>query len=255
MHDDGANGDLTANDKVYSLRLTMNEQTAGLVRLQVSAAFQGVMKRVMSPILEVQIWNLHTDQKIGVTFAYPALPNITPRIAADANGILSFDATLPGTATFLPAFTISTGASTGYSSLNAWFTDHVGRDCGYCREHCPSSRKQPLGITLTALPLGWLEPANCSSVASRSAWMDADERWTRWNGVVVRGVGELFLFLQSPTQLHLALGSKRRPPHRQPPLLHLGKVNPTNGIHLTELVEQVTRSVSRLPRNQDSYKM
>src|SRR5690349_4168675 len=46
--DDGTAGDATAGDKVFTARVTIYEQAATVVRLRVSAAFQGRLTRVLS---------------------------------------------------------------------------------------------------------------------------------------------------------------------------------------------------------------
>jgi hypothetical protein len=53
LHDDGLNGDLVAGDKEYSLSLSFNEPSATQIRLQVSAAFRGVLARVRLDITSV----------------------------------------------------------------------------------------------------------------------------------------------------------------------------------------------------------
>jgi hypothetical protein len=51
MHDDGMNGDQVAGDNIYSLRLPFNTNAAGSLQLSASAAFQGLLKRVLSPTI------------------------------------------------------------------------------------------------------------------------------------------------------------------------------------------------------------
>jgi hypothetical protein len=48
MRDDGTQGDAVAGDGTLTLRVTVNEAAAGEVRLRVSAAFRGLLKRVLS---------------------------------------------------------------------------------------------------------------------------------------------------------------------------------------------------------------
>jgi len=55
MRDDGMNGDIVASDKTFTARVTLNENTPGNVRFRVSAAFRGVLARVLSPIIPVLI--------------------------------------------------------------------------------------------------------------------------------------------------------------------------------------------------------
>ena len=53
MHDDGMNGDVAAGDGIYSLRLPFSAATTTLVSYQVSAAFKGVLRRVLSPTFQI----------------------------------------------------------------------------------------------------------------------------------------------------------------------------------------------------------
>ena len=46
MHDDGKNGDAVAGDGIYTLRFSLTEASPGQIRLQISAAFRGVLQRV-----------------------------------------------------------------------------------------------------------------------------------------------------------------------------------------------------------------
>ena len=48
LHDDGLDGDAVAGDRVYTLRLAVQEALAGSVRFQVSAAYRGELKRTFS---------------------------------------------------------------------------------------------------------------------------------------------------------------------------------------------------------------
>jgi hypothetical protein len=57
MHDDGLNGDAVANDNTFSLQVSFNETTAGQIELQVTAAFRGVLKRILSPPVLIDVWN------------------------------------------------------------------------------------------------------------------------------------------------------------------------------------------------------
>lgn len=55
LHDDGKNGDDLAADTVYTLQVPVNEPAVGQIMLRVSAAFQGQLRRVMSPVLTIPI--------------------------------------------------------------------------------------------------------------------------------------------------------------------------------------------------------
>ena len=51
LGDTGTGGDATAGDKVFTLRVTLFETSPTAVRLRVSAAFQGKLTRVYSPVV------------------------------------------------------------------------------------------------------------------------------------------------------------------------------------------------------------
>ena len=53
MHDDGKNGDAVANDGMYTLQVVLNSSTPTPLQLEVSAAFSGSLKRVMSGVVNV----------------------------------------------------------------------------------------------------------------------------------------------------------------------------------------------------------
>lgn len=55
MRDDGLNGDALAGDGVFTLRFTVTEAAAGVLRVRVSAAFRGVSLRVLSPVGSVPV--------------------------------------------------------------------------------------------------------------------------------------------------------------------------------------------------------
>jgi hypothetical protein len=56
FHDDGQNGDLAAKDGIYSLRMPFTSATSTQMVLEVSAAFQGTIKRVLSPQFMIQFY-------------------------------------------------------------------------------------------------------------------------------------------------------------------------------------------------------
>lgn len=72
LHDDGMNGDAVAGDKTFTLVKSFNETTTGEIKLQVSAAFRGILRRVTSGIITIEIGSVFQDQTLGVTFVYPA---------------------------------------------------------------------------------------------------------------------------------------------------------------------------------------
>lgn len=61
MHDDGKNGDAVAGDGIYSVQIPFNEPVSGQIQLQVSTAFQGVLKRIASPVTTLNVWGVIVD--------------------------------------------------------------------------------------------------------------------------------------------------------------------------------------------------
>jgi hypothetical protein len=57
MNNDGMNGDAVANDTVYSLQVSFKEPTTGQIQLQVSAAFRGQLKRILTGVATIQVWS------------------------------------------------------------------------------------------------------------------------------------------------------------------------------------------------------
>ncbi len=58
MVDNGQNGDQQPGDKVFTAKLTLNEPQAGDVKFQVSAAFRGILRRGLSLLTPVSVWNV-----------------------------------------------------------------------------------------------------------------------------------------------------------------------------------------------------
>lgn len=55
MRDDGAGGDAVAGDGVFTMMLTITESQTGTIRVRVSAAFKGVLRRVLSGELAIPV--------------------------------------------------------------------------------------------------------------------------------------------------------------------------------------------------------
>jgi thermitase len=78
LNDAGVNGDLYAGDHIYSGQFTFHQTSAGTIHLQVSAAFEGMLKRVLSASQPLEVLPL------GI----PTVPRFFPnsQIVTDANG-------------------------------------------------------------------------------------------------------------------------------------------------------------------------
>jgi hypothetical protein len=70
----------SAGNSVYSLQPVFDESTTGELQLQVSAAFQGLLRRVTSPIVQVAVWGRLVDIRAGFSLLYPpSLYNLTDK--------------------------------------------------------------------------------------------------------------------------------------------------------------------------------
>ena len=114
-------------NSTYSFQPVFNEKLpTGQIQLQVSAAFRGLLRRVMSPAVQISVWATFTDLSNGFTLAYPRLPGAPVTIETGSDGSIDFDVTEgTGTQAFTaPAFTISIVGSNGKStSLRLVFSE------------------------------------------------------------------------------------------------------------------------------------
>jgi len=82
LNDNGANGDLTAGDRVFTGRVSFKEAQAGSLRLQVSAAFKAVSTPAVSEVMTIAVRNRATDL-VGIWDG-----NIWRRYAATGSWVL-----------------------------------------------------------------------------------------------------------------------------------------------------------------------
>jgi hypothetical protein len=62
LSDNGANGDVQAGDRIYSIRIVLNEPQAGQVYLKISAALKGALKRISSEVFTVKVYQAQGDE-------------------------------------------------------------------------------------------------------------------------------------------------------------------------------------------------
>jgi PAP2 superfamily len=104
MRDDGTNGDATAGDHVFTLQLTVSEPGPEEVRLQVSGACKGLLRRVLSPVTVVQVLEAQEiDAEVAVEWfdlLYDVVKTerVTPPTASRVYGIAAvalYEAVVP----------------------------------------------------------------------------------------------------------------------------------------------------------------
>lgn len=78
MHDDGKSADAVTGHCIYTLQILLKEP-AGHVQLQVSAAFRGLLRRVTSSIVTLDVWNVLVNQTLPLTLAYPSAWTVDSR--------------------------------------------------------------------------------------------------------------------------------------------------------------------------------
>jgi hypothetical protein len=64
----------SAGNGTYHLETVFNETVPGQIQLEISAAFQGELRRVISPILQIPVWSFLTDTTAQFAIIYP--PNV-----------------------------------------------------------------------------------------------------------------------------------------------------------------------------------
>jgi hypothetical protein len=137
MRDDGAGGDATANDGVFTAILNVYETVPGALRWRVSAAIQGSARRTLSPIAQINVTGTGTSVRIlsPATGSYLNLSPVAvqgtigdPTLSVSVNGIpaaksgTTFSASVPlieGTNT-ITAVATSAGGTTGSSSVEVF---------------------------------------------------------------------------------------------------------------------------------------
>lgn len=77
LNDTGTNGDVTAGDKTFTIRKSLTEATTTPVQLRVSWGLRGVLKRVVSNVVTVVVWQHVTEAVSGISFTVP--PNLVSK--------------------------------------------------------------------------------------------------------------------------------------------------------------------------------
>lgn len=73
MRDDGQQGDAVAGDQVYTLRVNLQEAVAGVVNLQVSAAYKQELQRTLSALLPVTVESAQATPTVSGASISPAV--------------------------------------------------------------------------------------------------------------------------------------------------------------------------------------
>src|SRR3954449_7843409 len=120
MHDDGANGDTTGGDHIFTLQTTILQANPGALSLRVSAGFQGSLSRVFSPVITLTITGAGTSVNI-TSPAVSAYLNTSPTIVSGTVANPSAQVTVNGVAAQVTggSFSASVPLQEGTNTLTA----------------------------------------------------------------------------------------------------------------------------------------
>lgn len=125
LYDDGTHGDALAADKVYTLRAVFTEAAPGEFRVQASAAFRGVLKRVLTAPVTISVWREYTHADVPITFARPQLADVPHAIDVLPSGVIALNVTVPSSTATVPALFVSVVDNSRRLSLAQWFSEYV----------------------------------------------------------------------------------------------------------------------------------
>jgi hypothetical protein len=116
-----------SDNGMYMLEQAFDEASTGLIQTEVSAAFRGQLRRVISPVLQIPVWNSFADSTNGFTLAYPPIAGVPLSVATEADGTIDLNVSEgTGTDTYTgPAFRVGILSSDGSSTLTNWFSQNV----------------------------------------------------------------------------------------------------------------------------------
>lgn len=89
MNDDGHEGDAKPGDRVFTWRGLLSPSSTAEIRLQVSAAFRGIFRRVLSSPKCVAVWNVFDGQHVPLSVLIPPRLSIAER-TLDSGGTALF---------------------------------------------------------------------------------------------------------------------------------------------------------------------
>jgi len=134
LHDDGLNGDSVAGDHVFSIRTTLSYKSVGIQDFQVSAAFSGSLKRVLSDVVSISIISnttfLYRNDTLGLQFSYPSNYTLQSSTSLAPGGSLDLTSNVPSTlGGGMPTgcdITVTADTNIGNLSLSDWVNANDG---------------------------------------------------------------------------------------------------------------------------------
>lgn len=81
----------SAGNGLYTLQIPLTEPLGGQVQIQASAAFRGLLKRVVSQSASILVWKAAQFQRVGISMLYP--PELTPRVVTGSTPTIVLEST------------------------------------------------------------------------------------------------------------------------------------------------------------------
>jgi len=126
-----------AGNGIYTLQVPLLEAAAGQIQLQVSAAFPGQLRRVISQPIQIAVWNVLTSTSSQFTAPYPPTLYLTYSSTAgiyfldsSPGGVAIGDAPGPGSSEVLSGFRVVISATpytvSGAFNINEYLSAQYG---------------------------------------------------------------------------------------------------------------------------------
>ena len=96
LRDDGVGGDAVAGDKVYTLRTTLTEAAAGVVKFQVSAGFRRELKRTVAGPMTLTVDSGVPVPVIGAVSMAPAATPAGVAVISTVTAVITNSGVVPG---------------------------------------------------------------------------------------------------------------------------------------------------------------
>jgi hypothetical protein len=133
LNDKGAGGDVMAGDKIFTGVTAIPESVIGTVKVQVSAAFRGHLRRDLSNAVSLTVAAPQTlkDPTTGVQITVPNFgspPQLAFTQPAGEYPLLEIKVTDPKAKSINTAFGISLIPNNSRATLQAWFSQNVDPD-------------------------------------------------------------------------------------------------------------------------------
>ncbi len=125
LNDSGTNGDAVAGDKIFTIRKSFNETTTTPMYLRVSWALKGVLKRMMSNTLKIDVWKKFANGNFS--FSYPTFGQSSQEIVnvKGEDTIIDIKLLSATIGDYVSQFGFTLHKNKDHSILTDWFLQNV----------------------------------------------------------------------------------------------------------------------------------